>query len=177
MLVAMPQMTDPRFARAVVYICAHSPTGAMGIVVNRTFEGLTFSELLHQLEIQSGPGDIDQQVHFGGPVEAGRGFVLHSTDYAHESTLKVDDDVGLTATVDVLKAIALGEGPRFCFMALGYAGWGAGQLDSEILENAWLTVPADADLLYSPDLDGKWMRALQKLRVKVSSLSGVAGHA
>lgn len=177
MLVAMPQMTDPRFARAVVYICAHSPTGAMGIVVNRAFDGLSFSELLRQLEIESGPGAEHQRVHFGGPVESGRGFVLHSTDFVHETTMKVDDDVALTATVDVLRAISLGQGPHFCFLALGYAGWGPEQLEAEILENAWLTVPSDADLLYSPDLDGKWVRALHKLRVEVSSLSGIAGHA
>lgn len=177
MLVAMPQMTDPRFTRAVVYICAHSPTGAMGIMVNRPYEGVTFAELLQQLEIEKGPGVERMRVHFGGPVESGRGFVLHSTDYMHDTSMKVDDDVALTATVDILRAISLDEGPHFSFLALGYAGWGAGQLESEILENTWLTVPSDADLLYSSDLDGKWVRALHKLRVEVSSLSGIAGHA
>ncbi len=177
LLIAMPQMSDPRFSRTVVYLCAHSASGAMGIVINRTFDGLTFSELLQQLEIQVKPGCESIRVHFGGPVEAGRGFVLHSTDYVHESTTQVDDEVGLTAAVDVLKAISDGDGPKNRFLALGYAGWGAGQLDAEIRENAWLTVPADADLLFGADLDHKWARAIGKLGFDYTTLSAEAGHA
>ena len=177
LLIAMPQLRDPRFARTVVYLCAHSATGAMGIVINRTFEGLTFSELLEQLEITAAPDCDPIRIHFGGPVEAGRGFVLHSTDYLHETTTQVNDQVGLTATVDILKSISEGEGPKDRFLALGYAGWGPGQLDAEILENAWLNVPCDPDLLFGPDLDGKWARAIEKLGFDFTTLSAEAGHA
>ena len=136
MLIAMPQMQDP-FSRSVVYICAHTAEGAMGLVVNRLFNALSFPDLLEQLNIKPTPVCDQIRVHFGGPVEAGRGFVLHSTDYVQETTLLVDELVGLTATVDVLKAIADGRGPRHSLLALGYAGWAAGQLDGEIRENAW----------------------------------------
>lgn len=177
MLIAMPQMRDPRFARTVVYICAHSAEGAMGLVVNRLFDALTFTDLLEQLEIESTPRCAQIRIHFGGPVEAGRGFVLHSTDYVVESTLVVDDEVALTATIDVLKAISEGRGPDRSLLALGYAGWSAGQLDQEILENVWLNVPADADLLFGRDLDHKWERAIGKLGIDFGMLSGEAGHA
>lgn len=130
MLIAMPQMQDTRFARTVVYLCAHTAEGAMGIVVNRLFHQLTFPDLLEQLNIERTPLCDPIRIHFGGPVDAGRGFVLHSTDYVQDTTLMVDDCVALTATVDVLKAIAEGRGPRQSLLALGYAGWGAGQLDS-----------------------------------------------
>ena len=177
LLIAMPQMQDPRFCRTVVYLCAHSATGAMGIVINRSYDGLSFSELLQQLEISSKAEGEALRVHFGGPVESGRGFVLHSSDYVHETTTKVDEDVGLTATVDVLKAISEGEGPKHRFLALGYAGWSAGQLDAEIRENAWLTVPSDMDLLFGSDLDRKWARAISKLGFDYTTLSAEAGHA
>ena len=149
----------------------------MGIMVNRNFEGLTFAELLEQLEIHPTAACDQIRVHFGGPVEAGRGFVLHSTDYLHESTVRVEHEVGLTATVDVLRAISDGHGPRESFLALGYAGWGAGQLDAEIRENSWLTVPADHDLLFGHDLNAKWTKAIHKLGVDLTALSGEAGHA
>ncbi len=177
MLIAMPQMRDPRFARTVVYVCAHSSEGAMGLVVNRLFEALTFTDLLEQLGIESSPRCSEIRVHFGGPVEAGRGFVLHSTDYVAESTLVVENEVALTATVDVLRAISEGSGPILSLLALGYAGWSAGQLDQEILENVWLNVPADADLLFGRDLDHKWERAIAKLGIDFGMLSGEAGHA
>ncbi len=177
LLIAMPQLHDPRFARAVVYICAHSASGAMGIVINRFFDGLTFPELLEQLEIATHPGCEAIRVHFGGPVEAGRGFVLPSTDYVHETTTKVDDTVGLTATVDILKSISEGEGPKASFLALGYAGWGPGQLDAEIRENSWLNVPSDSDLLFGPDLSSKWAKAIGKLGFDFTTLSAEAGHA
>jgi len=149
----------------------------MGIVINRQFDGLTFSELLEQLEIDAKPGCEAIRVHFGGPVEAGRGFVLHSNDYVHETTTQVDGEVGLTATVDVLKAISDGGGPKYRFLALGYAGWGPGQLDAEIRDNAWLTAPSDAELLFSPDLDRKWVKAIGKLGFDFTTLSAEAGHA
>ena len=177
LLIAMPQLQDPRFARTVVYLCAHSATGAMGIVINRLFDGLDFVELMQQLELKVLPGSPKIPVHFGGPVEPGRGFVLHSTDYQHETTTQVDEKVGLTATVDVLKAMADGNGPRKSFLALGYAGWGAGQLDLEIKENSWLTVPCDDELLFGPGLDRKWSKAIAKLGFDFTTLSAEAGHA
>lgn len=177
MLVAMPQMQDSRFSRTVVYVCAHTAEGAMGLVVNRLFSALSFPDLLEQLNIQSTPLCEQIRVHFGGPVEAGRGFVLHSTDYVQETTLLVDDNVGLTATVDVLKAIAEGRGPKHSLLALGYAGWNRGQLDREIRDNAWLNVSADEELLYGEAIDSKWERAIAKIGVDFSMLSGDAGHA
>ncbi len=177
MLIAMPQMMDPRFARTVVYMCAHSSDGAMGLVVNRLFDALSFPDLLEQLNIKPTPRCDQIRVHFGGPVDAARGFVLHSADYVQETTLLVDERVGLTATVDVLKAIADGAGPRHSLLALGYAGWDAGQLDGEIRDNAWLNVTADEELLFSGEIDQKWERAIAKIGVNYSMLSGEAGHA
>src|ERR687897_357366 len=136
LLVAMPQMADPRFARSVVYLCAHSADGAMGLVVNRLIDSLTFQNLLEQIGVeQDGSAARDMPIHFGGPVESSRGFVLHSTDYVQDSTLVIEDEIALTATIDVLKAIARGNGPRRRVLALGYAGWAAGQLDAEIQAN------------------------------------------
>ncbi|HLN25141.1 MAG TPA: YqgE/AlgH family protein [Patescibacteria group bacterium] len=177
MLIAMPQMQDTRFSRSVVYLCAHSAEGAMGLVINRLFSSLSFPDLLTQLNIEPTPLCDPIRIHFGGPVEAGRGFVLHSTDYVQETTLMVDKAVALTATVDVLKAIAEGHGPRQCLLALGYAGWGAGQLDTEIRDNAWLNVPADDELLFGTELEHKWERAIAKIGVDFSMLSGDVGHA
>lgn len=177
LLIAMPQMQDPRFARSVVYLCAHSAEGAMGIMINRPFEGLSFPELLEQLEIPSSAECEQIRVHFGGPVEGGRGFVLHSDDYMLDTSMKVDEGVALTATVDVLKAISQGAGPRKCLLALGYAGWSAGQLDSEIRENAWLNVPADEHLLFGLDLTHKWEAAIHKLGIDFATLSVESGHA
>lgn len=176
-LVAMPLMTDPRFARSVIYLCAHTPEGAMGLVINRTIDALTFPDLLEQLGIESTPHCGRIHVHFGGPVEAGRGFVLHSADYVQDATMIVDRQMALTATVDVLKAIALGRGPRRSILALGYAGWSPGQLDTELRDNIWLTVPADEDLIFGGDLDNKWERAMAKLGITISMLSAQAGHA
>lgn len=177
MLIAMPQMADPRFARTVVYLCAHTAEGAMGLVVNRAIDGLSFPQLLEQFEIPVSSDCDSIPVHFGGPVESGRGFVLHSDDYQHDNTLRVAEGVALTATVDVLRAIAGGTGPRQMLLALGYAGWGSGQLDSEIRDNAWLIVPADLDLLFSGNLERKYEQAIQKLGIDVGLLSGEAGHA
>ena len=177
LLIAMPQMNDPRFARTVIYICAHTADGAMGLVINREIEALTFPDLLKQLSIEAEVVDDKIQVLFGGPVETGRGFVLHSSDYVQNTTMLVDKQVGLTATMEVLKDIASGNGPRLNILALGYAGWGPGQLDAEIHANGWLTVPADDELIFDPDLDNKWERALAKIGIDSSMLSGEAGHA
>jgi putative transcriptional regulator len=178
LLVAMPQMGDPRFERTVIYLCAHTAEGAMGLVVNRALEDVHLPDLLHQLNIpDTGSGDAIQ-VHFGGPVETGQGFILHSADYMQDSTLMVAGGVGLTATLDILKDIARGAGPHRSLLALGYAGWGAGQLESEIQANGWLIVPADEMLLFDHDLETKWERALAKIGVDITLLaSGAAGHA
>lgn len=177
LLVAMPGMSDPRFARTVIYMCAHSAEGAMGLVVNRALEQISLAELLQQLEIDATAVDDKVAVNFGGPVETGRGFVLHSPDYMREGTLVVTEGVSLTATIDILKAIASGSGPRRHLLALGYAGWGPGQLDSEILANGWLHVDADEELVFGPALDQKWDRAMAKLGINPMLLSDAAGHA
>jgi putative transcriptional regulator len=184
LLVAMPIMTDKRFARSVIYMCAHSAEGAMGLIINQRAPHISFSELLKQLSILPGTTDdmegdlVDMDVHVGGPVETGRGFVLHSSDYyVADSTLPIDDGVSLTATIDILKAIAGGKGPDRAILALGYAGWRAGQLESEIAANGWLHCPADADLLFDRDLDQKYERAMSKIGIDPSHLVSDAGHA
>ena len=178
LLVAMPQMQDQRFARSVVYICAHSgEAGAMGLVINKLMGSLTMGELFAQLDIPPSGTAATRPVHFGGPVEAGRGFVLHTADYNEEATLVVDGNIALTATLDVLRAIGEGRGPSRSLFALGYAGWAPGQLDAEIQANGWLSVPADDAIIFSPDHDKKWHRALAKLGVDLTMLSSEAGHA
>ena len=177
LLIAMPGMPDPRFQRAVVYVCAHNAEGAMGLVINRLFGSITFASLLEQLDIQASRPTEDMRVHYGGPVESGRGLVLHSTDFVREGTMMVDDDVALTATIDILRAIADGRGPRHSLLALGYAGWGPGQLDAEMQANGWLTVDSDQSLMFDSDLDTKWERAIAKIGVSLPMLSGEAGHA
>jgi len=176
-LIAMPNMADPRFTRSVIFLCAHNADGAMGLVVNKRLESLSFGELLSQLEIQAAADVPEQRVHFGGPVESGRGFVLHSDDYAQDGTLKIGSGIALTATTDILRAMARGSGPRHALMALGYAGWGPGQLESEIHDNAWLHTSADAAIVFDYDLGAKWERAMAKLGIALNNLSGAAGHA
>jgi putative transcriptional regulator len=176
-LIAMPSLADSTFARSVIYICAHSPEGAMGLVVNRALDQLTFPDILDQMGIEQMADCESIRVHFGGPVESARGFVLHSADYALSSTLKVDGTAALTATTDVLRAIAEGAGPRRSLMALGYSGWGAGQLDSEIQENSWLTVDADEEILFSSRLESKWDLAVRRLGIDPTMLVSTAGHA
>jgi putative transcriptional regulator len=177
LLVAMPSMRDPRFTRTVIFMCAHNADGAMGLVLNRLVGSLTFPDLLAQLGIERPPLGCDIRVHFGGPVDTGRGFVLHSADYSDEGTMQIGEDVALTASLDILRGIAGGGGPRQSLLALGYAGWGAGQLDSEIHANGWLSAPADEELLFDARLDDKWERAIGKIGVRVDRLSGEAGHA
>src|SRR5689334_8929375 len=184
LLIAMPVMTDKRFARSVIYMCAHSAEGAMGLIVNQRASHISFDELLKQLGIESdGANDIrldpvDMDVHVGGPVETGRGFVLHSSDYhAADATLATDEGVSLTATIDIRKAIAAGKGPDRAMLALGYAGWRAGQLESEIAANGWLHCPADADLLFDRNVDDKYQRAMSKLGIDPLHLVSDAGHA
>ena len=179
LLLAMPAMRDPRFARAVIYMCAHGEDGAIGLVINRLIGALPCADLLEQLGIAFDPDSsiVLPNVHFGGPVETERGFVLHGTDYMRDDSMPINDTMALTATVDIVRDIAEGEGPRDIVLALGYAGWGPGQLDGEIQENAWLNVESDAGLVFDPDLDAKWDRAIAKLGIDAALLSSEAGRA
>ena len=181
LLIAMPQMGDERFARTVVYVCAHTADGAMGLVINKLVDSVSFPDLLDELGIGTEPAEGSEiHVHFGGPVETGRGFVLHSTDYVQDATLVIEGiegKVALTATVDILKDIAEGSGPNASILALGYAGWAPGQLDREIAANGWLSVPADEKLLFGTQPDTQWESAMAKIGIDFSMLSGEAGHA
>jgi putative transcriptional regulator len=184
-LIAMPVMDDPRFERSVIYLCAHSSEGAMGIIVNRPAGSIDFPGLLVQLDIIKKADQIklpenaeSMKVLKGGPVETGRGFVLHSSDFfIEDATLRIDDGICLTATVDILKAIARGAGPKHAILALGYAGWAAGQLENEIQHNGWLHCAADPDLIFGGDVEEKYLRALGKIGINPGRLSTDAGHA
>jgi putative transcriptional regulator len=185
MLIAMPSMGDERFTRSVIYVCAHSTEGAMGIIVNQPAANIKFPDLLVQLEVIPATERIelptqaeDVKVLKGGPVETGRGFVLHSADFFIEnSTLPIDEGICLTATLDILKAIARGNGPASAILALGYAGWAPGQLEQEIQENGWLHCAADSELIFGTDTGGKYEKALRKIGIDLSHLSNQAGHA
>jgi putative transcriptional regulator len=177
LLVAMPQMEDQRFARSVVYICAHTYDGAMGLILNKLAEAINFSDLLEQLNLPVATVSDKTRVHFGGPVETGRGFVLHSDDFTQDASLLIEKGVALTATVDILSAISKGNGPRNYLLALGYAGWAPGQLDSEIQANGWLIAPADKDILFGSKIENKWNTALNTIGIDVTMLSSHAGHA
>ena len=185
LLIAMPVMGDPRFERSVIYMCAHSADGAMGIMVNRPAGSIDFPELLVQLNIIDKAGQIklpetaeSMKVLSGGPVDKGRGFVLHSSDFfLANATLPIDGNICLTATVDILKAIANGSGPKHAILALGYAGWAPGQLENEIQSNGWLHCDADTDLIFGDDVEDKYDRALRKIGIDPGMLSNEAGHA
>ena len=185
LLIAMPVMEDERFARSVIYVCAHSSEGAMGIIVNRPAGSIDFPELLVQLDIIDKVDGIKlpesaetMKVLKGGPVETGRGFVLHSSDFfIEDATLNIDDGICLTATVDILRAIAKGGGPKHAILALGYAGWAPGQLENEIQGNGWLHCAADDDLIFGGDVEAKYQRALLKIGIEPGMLSTEAGHA
>ena len=185
MLVAMPSMRDERFARAVIYLCAHSSEGAMGIIVNQPASHISFTDLLVQLDVVP----QEERIHLpvsaggvavlkGGPVETGRGFVLHSADFfIQDSTLPIDEGICLTATLDILKAIAAGDGPTSAVLALGYAGWAPGQLENEIQQNGWLHCPADRALVFGTDAGAKYDLALRKIGIDPGMLSSESGHA
>ena len=179
----MPGMTDPRFDGAVIYICSHSEEGAMGLVINKLCDNIDFPDLLTQLKIDlktytdNSDNSHNITLHEGGPVETGRGFILHSADYVQESTLIVSETIALTATVDILTAIAGSEGPQDYLIALGFSGWGRGQLENEILRNSWLSIEADEELVFRTDLELKLPRALAKLGVDISMLSTQYGTA
>lgn len=184
-LIAMPGMSDPRFDHSVVYMCVHSKSGAMGIILNKVMPLMNFGDLVSRLDIipETGGFHIPEEimgmaVQFGGPVEPGRGFVLHTSDYfSADSSLPVTDRIALTATLDILRAMAKGEGPRRAMLALGYSGWAPGQLEDEMQRNGWLHCTADDDLLFGAANEDKYNRALRKLGVDPAMLSGDAGHA
>lgn len=178
LLIAMPGMGDPRFEKAVIFMCAHSEDGALGLIINKPAPDLEFGALLEQLDLKVGPPRRDIRVHLGGPVEHGRGFVLHSGDYTSEnSTLQVSKRFGMTATLDVLEGLARGDGPGSALLALGYSGWGPGQLESEILANGWLTCDATPEIVFSDDDEAKWSAALSSMGVDARMLSSEAGRA
>jgi len=185
MLIAMPSMGDERFARSLIYVCAHSTEGAMGIVVNQPAAHISFADLLVQLDVIPAAELIQLplraggvKVLKGGPVDTQRGFVLHSSDfYIENSTLPIDEGICLTATLDILKAIARGDGPKSAILALGYAGWAPGQLENEIQHNGWLHCAADAELIFGQDIGGKYAKALKKIGIDLGMLSSEAGHA
>jgi putative transcriptional regulator len=184
LLIAMPGMSDPRFDRSVIYMCAHSEQGAMGLIINKTTPMMSFGDLLAQLDIL--PGEAAEPPHelmampvlYGGPVEQGRGFVLHTSDYfAANSSLPVSETIALTATVDILRAMAEGRGPERAILALGYSGWAPGQLENEIQNNGWLTCAADDELLFGINFDARYVAALRKLKIDPAMLSSESGRA
>lgn len=178
LLIAMPDMGDPRFDRAVVYICAHSSEGAMGLIVNKPTPEVRFGDLLEQLSIPTGEGVADIRIHYGGPVETGRGFVLHTSDYMSGiGTMEVDAGVSMTATLDILEDIAGGSGPARSMLGLGYAGWGPGQLESELVHNGWLISPPTQDILFGRAAEHKWTAALKVLGIDPLMLSASGGSA
>jgi putative transcriptional regulator len=185
LLIAMPGMSDTRFERSVIYMCAHSEQGAMGIIINKTAPMMRFGDLIAQLDIEAGEDAVEPSaelmampVLFGGPVEQGRGFVLHTSDYfTDDSSLPVAENIALTATIDILRAMAKGEGPQNAVLALGYAGWAPGQLENEIQHNGWLTCEADEEILFKLDFDERYAAALRRLKIDPAMLSGDAGHA
>lgn len=178
LLIAMPGMGDLRFEHSVVFLCSHGDDGAMGLIVNKPAQDVRLSHLLEQLDITPKPPGQDMTVHFGGPVEGARGFVLHSPEYQSSlQSLAINDTFSMTATLDILEDIATGSGPERALMMLGYAGWGPGQLEAEIAMNGWLTAEADAELVFEMADNAKWGAALQLLGVDPLTLSASAGHA
>lgn len=178
LLIAMPSMGDPRFEHAVIFVCAYSDKGAMGLIINKPSADVRMSDLLEQLDLQGSPDCLDMPVHFGGPVETGRGFVLHSNDY--RSSLQSMDVRGgycMTATMDILEEIARGSGPDRALMILGYSGWGPGQLEEEIAQNGWLTTDASPQIVFQVPAASKWSAAMESLGIDPITLSATAGHA
>ena len=180
-LVAMPGMQDPRFHKAVIYMCAHDDKGAMGLVINNSVPGIELGSLMKQLQIEPagtmGSIRAGQPVMCGGPVEGARGFILHSPEYAQSDTIRIDPSFSVTGTIDALRAIAAGTGPNDMLFVLGYAGWTAGQLEKEIQENVWLVTNADHDLVFSSSAEDKWIHAIRRLGIDPVMLSDSAGHA
>lgn len=175
-LLAMPGIGDPRFEHAVIAVCAHDPQGAIGIGVGATIDGLGLHDLLAQFEIDPGESP-DAPVYFGGPVDSRRGFVLHSTDWSGQDTIDVAGRWALSGTIDILKALAAGTGPSRWLVALGYAGWGEGQLDEEMTRHGWFNVPGDLDMLYDVDVAARWHRGFMLAGIDPTLLASAAGHA
>lgn len=175
-LIAMPGMQDPTFKKSVTYICEHTEKGAMGIIINLP-TSMTYAEVFEQMGIANNPAIDAQLVLAGGPVQRERGFVLHSTDAVYDSTLSVSEAVALTASRDVIEAIAEGKGPAHYLIALGYAGWSEGQLEAEIADNSWLMVPADASVMFNTAPELRWLRAGRALGVNMALMPTTAGHA
>ncbi|MEM9434302.1 MAG: YqgE/AlgH family protein [Pseudomonadota bacterium] len=178
LLLAMPGMGDPRFDQSVIFLCSYSENGAMGLIVNKPLPSISFSDILVQLEIETDGQQMSRQVHVGGPVERGRGFVLHTPDYMLEDvTLDVDGCYGMTATRDILEDMSRGDGPNKALMAMGYSGWGPGQLESEIQRNGWLICDAPLELVFETDATKKWLAALSLMGIDPLLLSSDGGHA
>jgi putative transcriptional regulator len=176
LLIAMPNLGDPNFHRSVTYICQHDTEGALGLILNRATD-MGLQELLQQLDIQLQPKVQNSAIMFGGPVEPNSGFILHRPRGNWSSTLAVTDEIGLTTSRDVLDAIAQGAGPADSIVALGYAGWAGGQLEDELMNNAWLTLPANADMLFNTPPERLWRSAANALGIDITQLSGDVGHA
>ena len=179
LIIAMPTMSDPRFKRSVVCICAHNEDGAIGIIINKTIESLSFSKIIKQLKLKKNmiKNDYKNHIYFGGPVETERGFILHSADYSSENSTSINSEISMTASTEILQALIDGKGPNKSIVALGYAGWGPGQLDAEIQSNAWLSVESDLELVFSAKTAEKWDMALEKIGVNPALLSTEAGRA
>jgi putative transcriptional regulator len=177
LLIAMPGMPDSRFSRSVIYLCSHNEHGAMGLIVNQIMEAVNFSDLLVAMRIEASCVEGGRSVHFGGPVETERGFVLHSADYDCEGTMQIKDNVSLTATVDILRLIASGAGPRNSLFALGYVGWGPGQLDSEIQGNGWMFGTAETEILFGDNHSDKWSLSASRAGIDFSVVSSEGGNA
>lgn len=180
-LLAMPGMSDPRFHRAVILVCAHDENGAMGLVINHQLPGIDLTQLLDQLNIhatdENGPAIPDVPVLSGGPIENARGFLLHSNDFHQPGSVPVSQELSVTGTVDALRAVAAGDHPDKMIFVLGYAGWTEGQLDLELQENVWLVSEADEGLIFSTPCDEKWTTAMHKMGIDPALLSGEAGRA
>ena len=178
LLIAMPGMPDPRFEKSVIFMCAHSAKGAMGLIINKPIEGLSFRELMAKFNIDVTADGPETPILFGGPVHVGRGFVLHSADYgSRDATMPITSEISLTATTDILEAISKGQGPSKSMLALGYAGWGTGQIESEILANGWIHCDPYPELIFNTHYDAKWETAIGKLGAGISGLSADAGRA
>lgn len=176
-LVAMPQMRDPRFDKSLILMCGHDSDGAMGIVFNKILTEMSFQDLIDQSDFQSEQQISDRPLYYGGPVEIGRGFVLHSSDHLDKASLLITDDVALTASANILESLAKEKGPDHALVALGYAGWSPGQLEGEILQNSWLIFPADGSIIFDANPETLWERTLKKFGIDPNFLSTQAGHA
>ena len=178
LLIALPGMPDKRFEKSVIFMCAHSDQGAMGLIVNKPFEGLSFRELVQRLDVRVTANTPGPPILFGGPVGTGQGFVLHTSEFGNgEATMPVTSEISLTATIDILRAIAEGRGPEKALFALGYAGWGPGQIEGELSSNGWIHCDAKKTILFDLDCDAKWRAALATLGADISGLSAEAGRA